>query len=456
MPSTSGPPNKRPADANKQGGQPQQGQDGPRTPGIQTFGANVVPQSAQGQPSRGGTRQQSVANESDKGRATPPPARSVGEMSEDEVVQLVKDHEVLREKYQKVKRYFFEQQSQVHQLQDTLAHQRLSQSRTSLDDSEYNARFERLHGLVGQLAFNIRKDWRSIPPFLQPAVNKDALSIGKQEMTAVGKALILSWLMDELFDKHFHPDLDPALSIQLKHIQTNIRRSAPLAQSTEEEEALTSKLVSWRLATLDGLTDHLRDTSAAQNREHLTNALKESLATHLQTYLAEPPPLELKSSVPMIVELAVAIASHLPMESRDVAIDYFPPGHALMGELMKVEQLQVPPLERPIADGLGRGMLAGLIGGVSGSSSSGGGGSGGGGGGPGASKKAEVVQQQQQQQQQQGQNVGQGNSSLSLSGSGSLGAGAEERPPRVRMAAGFAVQIRGKNVLVKAQVVPTG
>ena len=38
------------------------------------------------------------------------------------------------EKYQKVKKYYFEKESQVHQLQNTIAHQRLSASRTSLDD----------------------------------------------------------------------------------------------------------------------------------------------------------------------------------------------------------------------------------------------------------------------------------------------------------------------------------
>ena len=45
-------------------------------------------------------------------------------------------------------------------LQNSLAHQRLSQSRTSLDDSEYSTRFNRLDGLVAQLALRQALDLR--------------------------------------------------------------------------------------------------------------------------------------------------------------------------------------------------------------------------------------------------------------------------------------------------------
>lgn len=107
-----------------------------------------------------------------------------------------------------MKRYFFEQQTQVHQLQNTLANQRLSLSRTSWDDSEYATRFGRLDGLIAQLSFSIRKDWKSIPAFLYPVVNKTAVEIGKQEMTAVGRAFISHWLVENIFEKYFHPDLN--------------------------------------------------------------------------------------------------------------------------------------------------------------------------------------------------------------------------------------------------------
>ena len=83
----------------------------------------------------------------------------------------------------------------MKQLQNSLAHQRLSLSRTSLDDSEYTTRFNRLDGLVAQLAFSIRKSWRSIPSWLVNSVNKDAVMTGKQEMTAAGIALISNCLV---------------------------------------------------------------------------------------------------------------------------------------------------------------------------------------------------------------------------------------------------------------------
>ena len=225
---------------------------------------------------------------------------------------------VIGEKYTKVKKYYFEKEDQVKQLQNSLAHQRLSQSRTSLDDSEYTTRFNRLDGLVAQLAFSIRKSWRSIPSWLVGSVNKDAVATGKQEMTAAGRAFISCWLVDEVFDQYFHPDLEPTLSAQLKSIQRNIRRFAPPAQTAEEEEYLTSKVVNWRLSTLEGLQEALRSPQCPANRSQLTDKLKENLVNALAIHLQDPPPSDLEGGVHMIIELVVSIAIHLPLESRDV------------------------------------------------------------------------------------------------------------------------------------------
>jgi hypothetical protein len=70
-----------------------QGQQPPVSPGVPTFGANVVPTASQGQPYRGEKGQQPQGGE--VGRATPPP-RSATDMSDEELHQLIKDHEVLR------------------------------------------------------------------------------------------------------------------------------------------------------------------------------------------------------------------------------------------------------------------------------------------------------------------------------------------------------------------------
>lgn len=251
------------------------------------------------------------------------------------------------EKYSKVKRYYFEKDDQVKQLQNTLAHQRLSQSRTSLDDGEYIQRFTRLDGLISQLAFGFRKDWKVIPPWLQAFVNKDAISIGKQEMTAVGRAFISRWLADEVFDKYFSPALEPSLSMELKSIQKNIRAFHPAFQTTEEEEALTAKIINWRLATVDGLQHVLTSADAATHKKELVDVLTQNLIATIQDFMSTPP-VGLEGGVHMIIELAVAILGNLPFESRDVHIEYILPGSPLGAELMKIET-GIPPLVAPIS-----------------------------------------------------------------------------------------------------------
>jgi hypothetical protein len=310
---------------------------------------------------------------------------------------------------------------------------------------------------VAQLAFSIRKSWRSIPHWLDKSVNKDAVSVGKQEMTAVGRAFISCWLVEEMFNKYFHPDLDMTFSSQLKTIQQNIRKFAPPAQTTEEDEFLTSKIVNWRLSTLEGLQDLLRSPQCSANRAHLTDYLKEQLIAQISHHLQDPPPSDLEGGVHMIIELVVSIAIHLPLESRDVVIEYFMPGYSIMNEQMKIES-GIPPLAVSIADdqaeraslksatseltemteagnhgGDGqpkkRGMLSAITGGGSG----------------GGKSKGSAPQ---------GKHPGAGGSSSSLNRPESS-QGKEDTPPRVRMSAGIGVQIRGRSVLVKSPVFST-
>lgn len=446
-------------------------------------------QASQGQPYRGGDNKGQQTSSGEMGRATPPP-RSVADMSEEEILHLIKDHDVLREKYQKVKRYFFEQQSQVHQLQNTLANQRLSLSRTSWDDSEYSTRFNRLDGLIAQLSFAIRKDWKAIPSWLQVVVNKNAVETGKQEMTAVGRAFISHWIVENIFDKHFHPDLEPGLSTQLKLIQLNIRKLAPLCQSAEDEDALVAKTINWRLATLEGLAEMLRSPQAPANRQTLIESLNQNLIGSLEMFLNEPAPPDLNGGVPMIVELAVNIAQHLPLESREVHIEYYPPGHGLVPDYMKIES-GIPALTNPIMDEDDRASLRSVASefreSVTSTSteqtadSTGPAGSqpsqpqpsapaakeadkGRGMFGFGKSRKAAQPPPQAglgKRESSLGQSLGSGQGAGSQhslqQGQQPPGssAGKDEAPPRVRMAVGVAVQIRGKSILVKAPVYST-
>ncbi|EDU43264.1 conserved hypothetical protein [Pyrenophora tritici-repentis Pt-1C-BFP] len=445
---------------------PQQSQDNmaPSAQGNRTL-RKVNDGTSQGQPYRGEKQSQQV---SEMGQATPPPRGAASDMTDDEIEKMMKEHDVLREKYQKVKRYFFEQQTQVHQLQNTLANQRLSLSRTSWDDSEYATRFNRLDGLIAQLSFSIRKDWKSIPQWLHVVVNKTAVETGKQEMTAVGRAFISHWLVENIFDKYFHPDLEPGFSTQLQSIHSNIRRFAPPCHSTEDEESLAAKIINWRLATLEGLADTLRAPQATIYREKLTETLNEKLIASLQMHINDPAPPDLNGGVPMIIELAVSIAQHLPLESREVHIEYFPPGHGIVPDFMKIES-GIPTLTAPILelDDADRASVRSM-----------------------ASKHDDNLSiAEQEQAHLQGSQppkeekkrsmfgfgsakkvagpptlgsrestLGQGGSQQSLTQNppGSSGGPKEDSaPPRVRMAVGVAVQIRGKSILIKAPVYST-
>jgi hypothetical protein len=210
-------------------------------------------------------------------------------------------------------------------------------------------RFQRLDGATTNLAFNIRKDWRSIPSWIAQYVNQDALKIGKQEMTGVGRACITRFLVEEIFSKTFHPGLEGELSTNLKNIEQNIRRFSPTLNNQEESDALTAKVVQWRLATLDGLRDVLNSSESEEHKKQFARVATTNLTANLMNFLTEPAPAGIEDSAHMIVELAVSIASNLPLESRDISIVYPVPGDLLQPFIMKVEG-GIPALENPGAE----------------------------------------------------------------------------------------------------------
>ncbi len=246
-----------------------------------------------------------------------------------------------------MKKYYFEKDAQVTALQNTVANQRLSMSRTTLDDHEYTTRFNRLDGAINNLSFNIRKDWKWVPPWLAPMINKDAHNVGTKEMTAVGRACITRWVVDEILDRYFHPRLEPGLSSELKTIEKNLRRIGQNQGLGEEQrEDLIVKLTSWRLTTLEGLADSMAAEQGHEYNKQLTTMLVEKLTASLQMNLSDPPPPGLESGVGMIIELAIGLAGSLPQESRDVCVEYYMPGSLINETYMKMES-GIPPLTMP-------------------------------------------------------------------------------------------------------------
>lgn len=262
-------------------------------------------------------------------------------------------------KYKNVKRLYFEGKilidqltGQIEHLQNTIASQRMSQSRTALDDSEYATRFNRLNGAINNMSFNIRKDWVALPSWIEPYASPDALKTGKQEMTAVGRAIICRWVVESIFDRCFHPCLDPEISLQLKEIEHNIRRSSHKLNSQEEYDSLTDKIISWRMATLEGLQNVLSSAKSSENRAKFIQQAVSDLTSYLCHHMADPPPPGLDGSATMIVELAVGIASNLPLESRDVVVTLPLPLDYVAPHLMEVEKAGLPSLDtRPADDG---------------------------------------------------------------------------------------------------------
>jgi hypothetical protein len=227
-------------------------------------------------------------------------------------------------KYSKVKRYYFEKDAQVQHLQNTVAHQRMAVSRTILDDSEYQNRFGRLDGAIKDLAFSVRKDWKGLPKWLEGMVTEGALKVGMKEMTAVGRAVISRWLVEEVFQRHFHPGLDPAFSVQLKTVEMNLRRQRP--SSDEDRENASARLSYWRRTTLDGLGDSIIGPAADEHRAELVEHLIMELATFMGTQLHDNAQPGLEAGVRMIIENSINIIEKVPLEARDVCVDYFPPG----------------------------------------------------------------------------------------------------------------------------------
>lgn len=219
---------------------------------------------------------------------------------------------------------------------------------TALDDNEYQNRFNRLDGAINNFAFNIRKDWKAVPPWLQAVVNKDAATSSNKEMLQVGRACITRWLIDEIFDRFFHPSLEPSLSSQLKIIEKNLRSNLQSQTTTEtaQRDDHAAKLSSWRLTTIEGLQGMLSSSQAYEYRSTLTSNLVEKLTAALQMNLSDPPPSGLEASVGGIIELAISIAANLPLESRDVCIEYPMPGAVINESNMKLES-GLPPLVNP-------------------------------------------------------------------------------------------------------------
>ncbi|KAF3907435.1 hypothetical protein ABW21_db0206986 [Orbilia brochopaga] len=308
-------------------------------------GGNTTAPSGQQQPPAGADRSSTPTGKLDVGNG------GGSGMTPSQVQALMTEFDTLQSKYRKVKNLYFERQAEIERLQNTMANQRMSQSRTSLDDNQYSSRFERLDGAIKNLAFEIRQSWKVIPGWLQPVVNPGAEVKGGREMTVVGRAAISRWVVDEILDRFFHPGLDPATSANLKGIENGIRRNSPQPQSIEEDDNLSAKVCAWRMATVDGVKPLVESQTGKDNSQKLKEFLEEKLKASLAMHLNEPLPGGLDGGVNTIIDIAVGLLEHLPIESRDVRVWYPLPGEKFDPVFMRGETGLQPLIVTEGADG---------------------------------------------------------------------------------------------------------
>jgi len=81
----------------------------------------------------------------------------------------------------------------------------------------------------------------------------------------------------------------------------------------------------------------------------LVETLVDKLVASLGMFHKEPLPSDVGHGARMIVENAMGIAEKIPLESRDICVDYFMPGTPITESLMRVEST-LPPLTNPGSD----------------------------------------------------------------------------------------------------------
>jgi hypothetical protein len=103
--------------------------------------------------------------------------------------------------------------------------------------------------------------------------------------------------------------------------------------------------VQWKMTTLEGLSYMLNSPDSIEAKAMFTQMSVSNLTAHLIQHLQEPTPQGIEGNATSIIELAVGIACHLPLESRDICITYPLPGDPIQ-PTFKVEA-PLPPLDNP-------------------------------------------------------------------------------------------------------------
>ncbi|GAP93384.2 putative nb-arc and ankyrin domain protein [Rosellinia necatrix] len=263
------------------------------------------------------------------------------------------DLKTLQTKYKKAKKLYFKNKDlieklaeHVGKLQNLVSNENIWKSCVAPNDNEQYSRFDLLDIAITNLAFNIRRSWRSVPTWIEGYITDDAMKTGKREMVAVGRAIITQWVVTEIFDKYYHPGLEGGMNHSLKVVEKSIRRSSHRIESNTQLDATVQ---TWRGATW-AMIQHMLNSNQSQEKlirlkETTTENLLASISQQL-TSLQSPGIVENTSA---IANYAIDIASDIATDTRDVVITLPQSGDLLRPDVMELQR-GFPPLGRIFDD----------------------------------------------------------------------------------------------------------
>ncbi|KAI5308068.1 hypothetical protein KEM55_006657, partial [Ascosphaera atra] len=247
-------------------------------------------------------------------------------------------------KYQRLKRNY---SHRVHDLQDTIASQRISSSNIKLDDNAYVQMFERLEGATHNIAYNLRTHWHRLPVWLEIYVNEGALQAGGKEMTVVGKSFI-SRFLQECIENYFHPEIDTSTSRMLAAVEKNLKIRYG-GVTDENKETRAAILSTWRKATMEGMQYQIHYSGKLWREVNVDN-LVEYFKNYSGPWISWPGPAGIDDSLRGMFELALDIRGNMGHESREFRTMSFQPGSPIAAEFMKMENSLPPLIVNPSED----------------------------------------------------------------------------------------------------------
>ncbi|RYP25232.1 hypothetical protein DL765_000113 [Monosporascus sp. GIB2] len=233
--------------------------------------------------------------------------------------------------YKSVKKWYWRNKAKIEQLTeqlpDLIKRSEMPPARQDMDTSthELSKKLDRLFDAVDILSMQLEKGSDSLLPQMDDSTSEDGPSSKTPwpEVLAKGRAVVSRGIIEEIFNKCFHPSLDVDLSRQLKEI--DIR---------------TSAVMRWRSTTLEGLGDALGAAEGSRNRDSFAAQTTRNFMDHIFRQLwHRPSEKQIGTTISLIVEQAIDIAADIAeLSLKHCHISLFYPQH---GDRVDLETMNV-------------------------------------------------------------------------------------------------------------------